>query len=92
MNERKLIYKICKQAEKIFGVICYAYKEGLFWNICIDDYNKYRGQEFKDFSSDWRNEMKSVGLNTKIVFCYCNPLEEKLVKLAEEDDLILIIE
>lgn len=90
MNERKLLYKICKQAEKYFDVICYAYKDGLFWNICIDDYDKYQSQEFKNFSSDWHNEIRTVGLTIKIVFCYCYPLEDKLSSLAIEDNLILL--
>lgn len=90
MNERKLLYKICKQVEKKFDVICYAYKEGLFWNICMDDYDKYRSQEFKEFSSSWHNEIKAIGLDIRIVFCYCYPLEKKLVKLSNEDNLILV--
>lgn len=89
MNERKLLYKICKQAEDLFSVICYAYKDGLFWNICIDDYDKYRNQDFKEFSSKWQNKFITLGI--KIVFCYCYPLEEKLIKLADEDNLILVI-
>lgn len=88
MNERKLLYKICKQAEDLFGVICYAYKDGLFWNICIDDYDKYRNQDFKEFSSKWQNKFITLGI--KIVFCYCYLLEEKLIKLADEDNLILV--
>lgn len=90
MTERKLLYKICKQAEDLFGVICYAYKDGLFWNVCIDDYDKYRNQDFREFSSRWHNEIKVAGLDIKIVFCYCYPFEEKLIKLANEDNLVLI--
>lgn len=91
MNECNFLYKICKQAEKEFCVICYAYKDESVWYICIDDYDKYRSQEFKKFSLKWHNELKLSCLNIKIIFCYCYPLEEKLITLAKENGLILVV-
>lgn len=87
INERKILYKICEQAEKEFGVICYAYKEGLLWYICIDDYDKYLSKDFKDFSTTWHKRIKSSGLD--ILFCYCYPSEDRLYALSQEDNLIL---
>lgn len=91
MNERDILYKICNQAEKKFDVICYAYKDGLFWNICINDYDKYRSNEFKNFSSYWYNKIKDYKFNSRIVFCYCCPNEQKWIDLFNKDNLIFVI-
>lgn len=89
MNEWKILYKVCKQAETKFdNVICYAYKDGLFWNICIDDYDKYLSKEYKEFTSKWHKILKAAKINA--VFCYCHPSEERLFELAQKDNLILI--
>jgi hypothetical protein len=94
MNERKFLYKVCKDTEKKFNVICYAYKTALgsqyVWNICVNDYELYsHDAEFKD----WRDNiyLQAKELSIKISFCFCNPKEENLWELAQNNNLILVI-
>lgn len=95
MTERGFIFKIVKKTEEKFGCICYSYKDSntpktyCWWNVCIDDYDSYTSNDFKNWSSCCHAEAKKVGIN--ILFCYCNPLESKLVELAEQDNLIMNI-
>ena len=93
MSERGFIYKIVRQTEERFGCICYSYKDVnapktyVWWNVCIDNYELYYSDEFRAWTKEWHRKSKDVKIN--IVFCYCNPIEEKLAKFAEEDNLIL---
>lgn len=93
MNERNFVLKIVRQAEEEFGGICFSYKDGNatktheWWNVCIDDYELYFSNKFKAWASRWRDKGKEQSVN--LLFCYCNPLESKLAKLAEEDNLIM---
>lgn len=93
MNERNFIYKLVRQTEEKFGCICYAHKDGntnkthVWWDICIDNYELYYSNEFRSWTKQWYSKSKDVNVN--LLFCYCNPIEEKLAKFAEEDNLIL---
>ena len=91
MNERNFIYKLVRQTEEKFGCICYAYTDGntnktdVWWDVCIDNYELYYSDEFCAWIKEWHRKSKDINL----VFCYCPPIEEKLAKFAEEDNLIL---
>ena len=86
MSERQIIYKVCKEVEQNFDCICYAYKDKNWWMICISNYDIYCSDSFKVFSKKQRE------LNTfKVIFCYCNPLESRLMKLNDEENLIMVI-
>lgn len=93
MNERNFIHKLVRQTEEKFGCICYAYKDGnvsktnIWWNVCVDNYELYYSAKFRDWIKRWHSKFKEV--NISLLFCYCNPIEEKLAKLAEEDGLIM---
>lgn len=94
MSERNFIYNLVRQTEERFKCICYAYKDGndtkthVWWSICIDNYELYFSDEFRKWTKEWHD--KSRNNRMRILFCYCNPSEEKLAKLAEEDNLVLI--
>lgn len=83
------IRSIVKIAEEKFSCLCYAYYDNPFWVICVDDYDLYKSDEFKHWSEKIRSQ--SQPLKIKIVFCYCNPIEEKLVELSESAHLIMNI-
>lgn len=85
MSERKTIYKICKKIEQNFNCLCYAYKDKNWWVICISDYDIYCSDLFKDFSKK-QHESNLF----KVIFCFCNPLENNLMKLNDEENLIMI--
>lgn len=93
MNERNFIHKLVRQTEERFGCICYAYKDGnasktnIWWNVCVDNYELYYSAKFRDWTK--RLHSKSKEFNIILLFYYCNPIEKKLAKLAEENDLIM---
>lgn len=93
MNKRKFLYQLVSETEDRFERICYAYKEisgGVeCWNVCIEDYDLYRSESFKEWKDSWYRKAAEVGAN--IVFCCCVPSVEKLAKYAEDGDLIIRI-
>jgi len=89
-KEVSFIQKVVKLTEKNFGVICYAYKDGDWWWICINDYDIYSKDElYKKWKENWRKIGKSISVN--VTYCYCNPLESKLRELSDNDNLIMNI-
>lgn len=94
MSEKGLIFKIVKGIEAEFkNIIAYAYLDSndtitnSWWLICINNFRSYYSNEFKNFSNKWREIANKKGV--KIVFCYCDANEKKLIKLAESDNLIM---
>jgi hypothetical protein len=93
MTERKFLYRVCKDTEKKFNVICYAYKttfgDKYIWNLCIDDYELYmHDAEFKQWRDEVQRQAKAENIRT--VFCYCYPNEENLWKLLQIDNLVIV--
>lgn len=93
MSERSIVFKIVKIIESEFpNVIAYAYLDNntsmteTWWSICIDNWELYHSAEFKEFSSGCRKQLKK---KIKLLFCYCNPLEKKLLQLAEDNNLLI---
>ena len=96
MKERKAVYKVLQAIEDIFpDTIAYAYldsnstKTHVWWNVCIDNWDLYYSKDFKEFTAEVHKRYKPHGI--KLLFCYCYPLEKKLLELAEQDNLILNI-
>lgn len=89
MSERSFILKVVRETEERFACICFAHKTNIGWIICMDDYDSYMNKENRPWFNKWHEESKKRGL--KIVFCYCNSLESKLLELAKDDNLILNI-
>lgn len=89
MTNESLISKIVSNTEKKFGGICYAYQDhdSEYWWISVDNYALYTSQKFKQWSKNWHKVADRRGVN--LVFCYCNPNELALQKLADEDNLIM---
>lgn len=93
-SEEAFVFKLVKRTEEKFGVICFAHhnwntsKTNVWWDICIDDYPLYMdNEEYKKWMSNWRKLAKAR--NIGLLFCYCNPNENKLAEYAEEGTLIL---
>lgn len=96
MKIENFILSILKKVEGMKeGVIAYAYKTGnapmthTWWEISVSDFDLYMNDKrFKTLSAAWRKAAKAQG--EKIIFvCGWMPTEEKLAKLADEDNLIL---
>lgn len=89
MTNESLISKIVRNTEAKFGGICYAYqdKDSGYWWIATDDYTTYSSPKFKTWSKNWHKVADRC--RVKLVFCYCNPNELALQKLADEDNLIM---
>lgn len=89
MTNESLISKIVRNTEEKFGGICYAYQDhdSGYWWIAVDNYASYSSQEFKQWSKNWHKVADRRRVN--LVFCYCNPNELALQKLADEDNLIM---
>ena len=94
MSERSTVFKIVKAIESEFkDVIAYAHFDGnslmtyTWWTICISNCELYYSKEFKEFCKQCREKAKKQ--NVRLLFCYCNPLEKNLLKLAENDNLIM---
>lgn len=94
MSERNFIYNLVRQTEDKFKCICYSYKDGntdktcVWWNVCIDNYELYYSDEFRQWAKMWHDKSRKSGVS--VLFCYCNPIEGKLAELAEQDNLIMI--
>lgn len=95
MKIEKFILNILKKIESLQdGVIAYAYKTPTtytWWEISVSDYELYaHDKRFKTLTNAWYKAAMAQG--HKIIFvCGWMPTEEKLAKLAEEDNLILNI-
>lgn len=95
MSERSFILKVIRQTEERFGCICYAHldsntpKTNVWWSVCMNDYEAYMNKDNRTWFDKWYQEGKKRGI--KILFCYCNPVESKLLGFAKEDNLILNI-
>lgn len=96
MKIETFILNILKKIESLQdGVIAYAYKTGnapmthTWWEVSVSDFDLYMNNpRFKALSKAWHKAAEAQG--NKIVFvCGWIPTEEKLAKLAEEDNLIL---
>jgi len=76
------------------GVICIAHEDyypdgSLRWYwIAVNDYAFYaQDKRFKTFSKAYHKAAAANGLN--IQFCYCSMSESYLLKLANENNLIM---
>lgn len=89
------IKKILSMIEKLKeGVIAHSYLDGnvpksyTWWIVSISDFDLYfEDVRFKSLSKVWHNAASKRRI--RLVFCFCKLTEEKLVKLLEEDNLIL---
>lgn len=103
-NKRKLtnsditfIQRILSAIEKLKdGVIAYSYLDGnapmtwTWWIVSVSDYDLVFSSKFKKISQAWHESARKRSI--KLIFvCGWKPTEEKLAKLAEEDNLILNI-
>lgn len=96
MKIEKFILNILKKIESLQdGVIAHAYKTGnymtsnIWWEISVSDFELYaKNKRFKTLTKAWHKVAKSYGF--EIIFvCGWMPTEQKLVKLAEDGNLIL---
>ena len=89
MKETAFILSIIKKLESLVdGMIVYAYKERSWYSICLSDYDYYfHDHRFNTLSRAWHKAAVARGF--RISFAYCKPLESKLKKLADEDNLII---
>lgn len=96
MKDEHFILNIVKKIENLKeGVISYAYKNSdlnkssSWWEISVSDYDLYvKDIRFKKLMKAW---YKIADANKiKIVFiCGWVPTEERLIELANDDNLIL---
>jgi hypothetical protein len=95
MKEKQIILTIVKSIERKFsGLIVWAYQNSNesgtnnWWEIAISDYNIYTDNKFKKIINAWYKIAKQK--NIKIIFC-CGwkPKEKDLLKLANENNLII---
>lgn len=77
------------------GVVAYSYKDGnapmthVWWTISVSDFDLYMNDKrFKTLTKAWHKAANAQGEKISFV-CGWMPTEEKLVKLANEDNLIL---
>lgn len=96
METEKFILNIIKKIESLKdGVIAYAYKTGnatmtyTWWEVSVSDFDLYmKDKRFKNLSNAWHKA--AIVHNVRLVFvCGCFPTEERLEKLANDDNLIL---
>jgi len=76
------------------GVICIAHEDyypdgSLRWYwIAVNDYAFYaQDKRFKTFSKAYHKAAKAKGIN--VAFCYCSMSEDYLLRLANENNLIM---
>lgn len=94
MKIENFVLNIIKKIESLSdNVIAYGYNTGNdvntynWWEICISDFDLYTSERFRKLSNAWHTVVKKRG--EKIVFV-CKKAEEKeLVRLLEENNLIL---
>lgn len=86
---KKLLLQICKRIEEINpGCISYAYNDGLWWMVAVDDYEFYtKDFRFMKLRQNWYKVFSKK--KQKLVFCYRNPNENLLNGLAEANNLIM---
>lgn len=89
MKIDKFIYSIIRKIESLKqGIIAYAYKDEICYWICLNDFDFYTSDKrFRTLSDAWHKAAKALGID--ITFVYCEPKEDALAKLAEEDNLFL---
>lgn len=98
MGRVKFIKSVLAKCESLReGVIAYAYQQGNIsgthrWiEVCVSDLDMYfNDQRFKTLTRAWHMVAEKQGF--KLIFCYCNPQEKKLVELAEKGNLIMNIQ
>lgn len=98
MEAEKFILSVLKKIESLKdGVIAYAYKTGnatmthTWWEVSVSDFDLYMNDKrFKNLSNAWHKA--AIVHNVRLVFvCGWVPTEERLSKLADENNLILNI-
>jgi hypothetical protein len=94
MNE-KFILKIIKSLEHFQSdLTVWAYRDGNetktreWYTICVSDFETYmKNMKFKKLLSAWHKVAKMRRII--ITFSYQNPIEQQLLKLANEENLIM---
>lgn len=92
MSKESFILSIVKKIESLKeDTVAYGYKTDKWWEISVSDFNLYMNDErFKRLSNAWHKAAKAKGF--KLIFvCGWVPSEQKLLELAESDNLILNI-
>ncbi len=98
MNAQKLILTIIKQIERLDPTLfVYGYqtanesKTYIWWEISVSNFEFYMHDEtFRKIANHWRNIAKNKGI--KVIFvCGWKPSEKCLVKLMNENNLVLNI-
>lgn len=87
----KFIFSIISKLESLRqGIISFAYYDsGIYW-VCVNDYDLYMNDEkFKLLRNTWYVAGKALGIKT--IFIFKEPTEEFLLKLADMDNLFLIV-
>jgi hypothetical protein len=83
-----------KKIEREFNVVAWGnveYNEPKtfsYWNIHINDYNVYQSDLFRKISKSLY-KIAVTKYKIKLLFCYQNPNEDMLMKLADEGNLIM---
>lgn len=94
---KHFILNIVKKIETLNpDLFVYAYRSGnvpmtnVWWQISVSDYNFYKSEQFSNFCRVWHKVAKTRGL--KIIFvCGWIPKEEELIRLTEENNLIMTL-
>lgn len=95
-KQRKIIKTILSQIEELDDTIfCYATKDyngtktHWWWKVSVSQFEFYMHDErFKALSQKWHKICSSMKMPL-IFVCGWKPAEEKLLQLANEDNLIL---
>lgn len=97
MTRLNFIYSVLTKCESLReGLIAYAHEESnisgthKWMEVCVSDLDLYmHDQRFKALTRAWHKAAAKMGF--RLVFCYCNPKEKKLLELAEADNLIMLV-
>lgn len=93
MKGGNFILSILKKLEDTYpGLIAFAYVDGgggrKWWMVCLSDFDVYfHDKRFQVLKKAWHKAGAARGMN--IVFCNWRPIEKNLVKLANEENLLL---
>lgn len=95
MKIEVFILKIIKKIESLQeGLIAYAYKDGnapmthTWWTVAVSDFEFYmHDKRFRTLTNAWHKAAEAQG--QKIVFVCCSPKEDNLLKLSEDNNLIM---
>lgn len=96
MDERdtEALLKIVRTIEKLKpGIISWAFvnknnPKFSFINVCISDYDFYlHDARFRKLKDAWH--LAFFKKRKPLIFCYCNPIENDLLKLAEDNNLVM---